>query len=91
MASLIIPNELNILNWWTSSAWRTEWGEVLVFPLVLLRSTLPSNRLIEQCRETCPALLEFVGLVSAWPPLDATRAKKECAQEFSASPDLDLK
>jgi len=32
----------------------------------------------------------FVGLVSAWPPLDAARAQEKRAQQFVASPNFDL-
>ena len=51
---------------------------------------LPANCFIQQRRETRPALLEFVGLVSAWPPLDAARAQEKRAQQFVASPNFDL-
>jgi hypothetical protein len=57
---------------------------------IVARRTLPSNGFIEQCSETCPALLEFVGLVSTRPPLNAARAEEERAQKLRAPPDLDF-
>ena len=54
------------------------------------RGTLPSNGFIKQRGEPRPALLEFVSLVSTWPPLDAARTQEKRSEEFATSSDFNL-